>query len=169
MVETFLNYINIDSNMVRPRIFEINKDILLDLYKNKNMTQKEIAKKFNLKSAHIIEDRMKEYNIPRRKPAKRDQWGKKNHMWNGGKKIIEGYIAIKCPNHPRAYYGGYVFKHVLIMEKHLGRHLKRYGFNDKRNEVVHHNNGNKQDNHFRNLKLMTHGKHISLHRRKKLQ
>jgi hypothetical protein len=49
------------------------------------------------------------------------------------------------------------------MEAHLGRNLKRYGFNHKDNEVVHHINGVRDDNRLENLQLMTTSEHISLH------
>jgi len=46
--------------------------------------------------------------------------------------------------------------HRLIMEEQLGRPLRM-------DEVVHHINGDKQDNRIDNLKLMTCEEHASLH------
>jgi len=73
--------------------------------------------------------------------------GNKNPRWKGGrKKQSDGYILIYKPNHPFADKKGYVLEHRLVMEKHLGRHLKP-------EEVVHHINGIKNDNRPKNLKL----------------
>ena len=153
----------------RPVTFNISKKFLYELYIQKNMTQKEIANKFGLKSSRIIENNMKKYNIPRRTTAKRDQYENKNHMWNGGKTNVNGYIYVLNRNHPRTNGKDkpYIPEHVLIMEKYLGRTLKIYGFNKSKNEVVHHINGNRKDNRLKNLKLMTHGEHIAYHRRGK--
>ncbi len=77
-----------------------------------------------------------------------EQFGFKNRNWKGGKYKCKrsGYIFIYTPDHPRAKSRKYVFEHILIMEKHLGRYLRP-------KEVVHHINGIKDDNRLKNLKL----------------
>lgn len=86
----------------------------------------------------------------------------KNHNWKGGKVIDDhGYIKIRCEGHPRATkYGNYVFEHILVMEKHLGRYLTL-------NEEIHHKDHNRQNNNISNLILMTTSDHSKLHNKEK--
>jgi len=74
------------------------------------------------------------------------QSGSKHPLWKGGRIIHAGYILIHNPSHPFANTLGYVREHRLVMEKHLGRYLKP-------EEVIHHINGIKNDNHIKNLSL----------------
>jgi HNH endonuclease len=55
---------------------------------------------------------------------------------------------VLSPGHPKAGNGNYVFEHVLVMEKMLGRYLLP-------GENVHHRNGVRDDNRPENLELWT--------------
>ena len=65
-----------------------------------------------------------------------------------GRYLKNGYIMSFAKGHPRAKgpRGNYVFEHILVMEKHLGRYLLE-------SENVHHKNGIKNDNTIDNLEL----------------
>jgi len=90
--------------------------------------------------------------------------GNKNASFTGETKISNyGYVLKYAPEHNRANHAGYVFEHILIMEKHLGRELKYFGFKHKDNEVCHHIDRNKQNNVISNLQLMTDSEHFKLH------
>lgn len=80
--------------------------------------------------------------------------GKNHYAWKGGRVIGNGgYILIKDRNHPFSQ-NGYVLEHRVIIEKSLGRFLKR-------DEKVHHINHNKQDNRLENLMLFSnHSQHL---------
>lgn len=70
-----------------------------------------------------------------------------------------GYILIYNPEHPYAknHRSSYVPEHRLVMEKCLGRYLKK-------NERVHHRNHNPSDNRAINLQLfLNHSKHMKYH------
>ena len=74
-------------------------------------------------------------------------------QWLGGRRKDErGYILIYSPNHPRATRHNYVYEHRLVMEQNIGRYLKR-------NEIVHHLNGVRDDNRIENLIITTLKKH----------
>ncbi|EJO5346403.1 HNH endonuclease [Clostridium botulinum] len=69
--------------------------------------------------------------------------------WGGHKKIrSDGYISVYMPEHPHANKEGYVMEHRLVMEKVLGRYIRK-------NEVVHHINKKRNDNRPENLMIFS--------------
>lgn len=85
--------------------------------------------------------------------------GERHGRWNGGRtRNGEGYVLVwVAPDHAFAEMrnkAGYILEHRLVMAEHLGRPLRRQ-------ETVHHINGNKADNRLNNLQLRQgkHGKH----------
>ncbi|HCJ67551.1 MAG TPA: hypothetical protein DHV62_09620 [Elusimicrobia bacterium] len=82
--------------------------------------------------------------------------GEKSSNWKGGKIFRSGYYYINKPEHPYSGKQGYIAEHRLVMEKNIGRYLKK-------EEVVHHINGVLIDNRIENLILFpSRGKHTKL-------
>lgn len=78
--------------------------------------------------------------------------GSKGSNWKGGKKKNKkGYILVLDKEN-----GGYILEHRRIMENFIGRRLDN-------SEVVHHINGDKDDNRIENLKVMTNAEHTIFH------
>jgi hypothetical protein len=88
----------------------------------------------------------KNYDI--KMPRSGPRSGELHKNWRGGRIINkDGYVEIYSPNHPnRKKHTHYILEHRLVIEEHLGRTLLR-------TEVVHHVNGDKQDNRIENLEL----------------
>jgi hypothetical protein len=73
--------------------------------------------------------------------------GENNPNWKGGRyEHGQGYCLVLARHHPFADKSGHILEHRIVMEKILGRYLKK-------GEIVHHKNGNKKDNRPENLIL----------------
>lgn len=90
----------------------------------------------------------------------KDKISKKNKghkfNWKGGKHSHQGYVMIYCSEHPRTKRK-YVFEHILVVEKFIGRYLKK-------GEIIHHINGIKNDNRIENLMIFnSDAEHLGFH------
>lgn len=84
--------------------------------------------------------------------------GRRSISWKGGRRMnYQGYISFYLPNYPRANSRGYVLEHVLVFETYHKCVLLPWG-------IVHHKDGNKQNNHLENLEGMINLRHHQLHR-----
>lgn len=78
-------------------------------------------------------------------------------MWNIEKEVKQDdYFYALVPAHPFATKNGYVLYHRIVMENYLGRILKK-------DEVVHHKDGDKRNNKIENLEVMKAKAHSRLH------
>jgi hypothetical protein len=83
--------------------------------------------------------------------------GEESSRWKGGRTLHQKkYWLVFAQDHPYADNKGYVREHRLVMEKHLGRYLKK-------SELVHHINEDSTDNRIENLRLVTRSDHMKLH------
>lgn len=89
--------------------------------------------------------------------------GSSNPNWRGGKRIDgDGYVLIHSPYHPFCDADGYVREHRLVIEKKTKCFIRK-------DQVVHHLNGNRSDNRLENLQLLSkkgHDRISALERRK---
>ncbi|NEC17906.1 HNH endonuclease [Streptomyces parvus] len=91
----------------------------------------------------------------------RSQPGKSNPNWKGGRTIASnGYVLIKQPGHHRADCRGYVYEHIVVAEKAIGRPVVK-------GEQVHHKNHIKTDNRPENLQVKaSRAAHAAEHRKR---
>lgn len=97
---------------------------------------------------------------------KTEEISRKNRCFASGKRFAKhqhdpilstkGYVLVYLPEHHRADSKGRVFQHIVVFEESTGIIVPS-------DCVVHHINGNKQDNRIENLCLMTTGAHTALH------
>jgi hypothetical protein len=114
----------------------------------------EIARTIGEEDSEIVRDYLAKIGVQRQRAGAHP--GEKNPMWKGGQTVDKhGYILVRAPEgHPFANRHGYVRLHRLVMEQKLGRYLRP-------EEVVHHIDGNPQNNDPENLELFEdNGYHI---------
>lgn len=146
------------------------KEDLIELYHNQNYTIHMIAEQYGV--GHGIPHYwFRKYEIPRRTRKEaailRDKLKRRNYdflferspaehpNWKGGRRIsCAGYVELRMPEHPRARKNGYIFEHLIVAEQHYGEITRDY--------VIHHINGNKQDNRIENLMVLTQKEHVEI-------
>lgn len=141
----------------------LTKKFLIEEYTKNKKYPREIAKECRC-GATTISNYLRKYNIKIR-TASEAMKGKKNSRFKEKRINHHGYILIWNPNHLFAYKSR-VLEHRLVMEAHLNNFPVRkwigFGLKNnypknmrflKREEVVHHINGKRDDNRIKNLIL----------------
>lgn len=123
---------------------------LINSYKIDMCAVRKFAVKHNMPIRRVYK-RLEKLGIKRRDRTKIR--GENHPLWKGGKYISKnGYVIVNVE-------GKKIGEHVLVMEKYLGRKLKR-------NEVTHHIDESfegRSNNTINNLKLMTKSQHRKHH------
>lgn len=131
---------------------------LKDLYVIQEKSINQIAKIIDV-SPSIAKKYLDEFGIEtlnHKQANKVFNSGDRGNNWKGGKIMLNNYVAVYSPDHPRPVAQMYVYEHRLVMEKHLKRYLLP-------EEIVHHKNGNKTDNRLSNLEILSNSEHYKLH------
>lgn len=130
---------------------EIDPVKLRHLIEVEQMQQWRVAEIFGVER-NLIGKRCQELGLKTQRTGPRS--GERHTNWKGGRKKVDRYWYIYLPKHPFATKQGYVLEHRLVMEQELQRFLKP-------SEVVHHKNGNPEDNRPANLEVFqTNAEHL---------
>ena len=121
-----------------------NYDLVVRLAQE-GVSYSEIARRVGTNHSRV-KDFLDRYNIEH--PG-HIQTGANNPNWRGGRVVDkDGYVLIHFRTHPSIDRHGYVREHRLVMEKKIGRYLTA-------EEVVHHIDGNYQNNEPDNLEMFS--------------
>jgi HNH endonuclease len=115
------------------------------------VTQKEAARQLGT-TRSIVEAACRRYGLHTQGTGPRR--GDKHPDWKGGRKKVGRYWYVYVPHHPYATRQRYVAEHRKIVEDSLGRYLEP-------TEVVHHRDGNPENNDLSNLVVfVTNAEHL---------
>ena len=84
--------------------------------------------------------------------------GSGHPRWNADRMVDSlGYVLLRVGReHPLADLNGYAREHDVVVVAAMGRPLRS-------GEVVHHKNGDRQDNRIENLSILLRGQHNHIH------
>ena len=133
------------------REFHLYEDQLRELVEDQKLQQWKVAEMMG-RDRETIRRWCKRLGIRTQSVGPRR--GEGHPEWKGGRRLVGRYWYIYCPDHPRATKSRYVLEHRLLMEKKLGRFLEE-------KEVVHHIDGDPQNNALDNLMVFSsNGEHL---------
>ena len=124
------------------QLFHVGREsILQKMIEEQQLTQAEIARRLGVHEATIGRS-CKRLHLKTQRTGPRAKDGHPN--WKGGRYQVGHYWYVRADDHPNATKAGYVAEHRIVMETKLGRFLTR-------REVVHHIDGNPENNAPENL------------------
>ena len=130
------------------RKMPLDKDIIEDY---KTMSSGDMASKYGVARGTVCKH-LRKLEITRPVSGVRSRNRKRK-----GEVLKSGYPAYHLPDHPRASNVGYVYKHILEMEKFLGRLPEK-------TEPIHHVDLDRTNYHISNLYLTrSHSHHQKVH------
>jgi hypothetical protein len=124
---------------------EIDVDQLRDLIEVQHLQHRIVSEMTGIPAKKMTKF-CRRYGITTQRTGPRG--GEGHPEWKGGRFRLGRYMYIYAPDHPNATKQRRVAEHRLVMEKKLGRFLLC-------SEVVHHLDGNPQNNNIENLVLFS--------------
>ena len=146
-----------EKNIAIGTVYNYIKKFEIESRKHLTIETRKIISEKN--KGRISPNKGKHLSIETKQKISKSKKGKyRTNTEHGGhkKQRTDGYIAVYLPTHEKSNKDGYIMEHILIMEQHIGRHLKD-------DEVVHHKNKVRNDNRIENLELMTFKEHAKFH------
>lgn len=138
------------------KLHDVTRDELLELHHGQQMPAGAIGKIYGC-SASAMRRKLAAFGLSKGCGKSRRPRGSQSHKWRGGRYVSRsGYVFVHRPSHPNVLANGYVPEHRLVVSESIGRPLRR-------DEEVHHIDGNKKNNRLSNLIVMPRGKHQRLH------
>ena len=129
----------------------IDRAVLKHLIEVERVTQADAAAKLGC-SLSCVERTCAKLGLATQRTGPRG--GDKHPDWKGGRILVGGYWYIWTNTHPLRTKHNYILEHRLVAEATIGRYLTR-------DEVVHHINGNREDNRPENLAVFgTNSEHL---------
>ena len=115
------------------------------LIEDEGLTQRETAKRLGC-SVSCVERTCARLGVSTQRTGPRG--GPLHPDWKGGRTKVGRYWYVWSNTHPFRTRGNYVLEHRLVMERAVRRFLRP-------GEVVHHINGDPEDNRLENLQLFS--------------
>jgi len=134
----------------------VDEEPLRTMIEQQRLTQHEAAKRLGV-CLSAVERACRKFGLKTQRTGPRSGDGHTN--WKGGRYLLgatkgRAYWYVYAPTHPNRTKAGYVAEHRLLMSQAMGRPLHK-------GEVVHHKDGNPQNNALSNLQLFdANGRHL---------